>query len=192
MTTTEMLTALQASVEAIESRVGEADSDYEATRTKVQETAWELGWQHGIGTVMEEMLGRLDLQPRPARVEMIVKCEVRRHITDGVMINRVIVDLGTQAGGMRHGDPLTITQQQESSVGAIRLLGTSMHGYVVSRCHCADIEQYTTEEQRQQVVTDYWGSRDHLLLAYRCGSHECQNRERTVVTQEAPPEPEPF
>lgn len=192
MTTTEsMLTALRTSVEAIEARATAADADYQSTREKVQETAWELGWTHGVGPVMEQMLDQLGLQPRPARVDIVAKYEVGRTLTDRGTI-RTVVDMAS--AGLRYGVPTKVTQERESTISSIRLTGVGQGDVPVERCYCEDIERYTTHEQRQQHLNDYYGGGETglTLLAWRCAHYTCPNVERTRIQERLQAEPEPF
>lgn len=177
-TTDEMLAALSTKAEKATAAAAAAEQEYADLRVKVQESAWALGWQHSIGSVMEEMLEELGLQGRPTRVGGTAKVRLTVRLPEGLSGDPYIASLS--GSGIGTASALTVTQERSVTVGSIYLpAGTEVDS---GRCWCDVLDEHADPEQVVKAVREYHGWTEGPqveVLALRCNGHPCSNRERT-------------
>ena len=176
-TTDEMMALLATKAEEATASLQAALDEYTALRTKVQESAWALGWQNSIGPVMEDMLAEIGLEGRPERVAASVKCRLTVTVPNGV-------DLRSEGTSpLLRGAPMQVTQERVMQMGPIYLpRGTDSD----NGCYCAAIDEHADPEQVRHAIREYNGWTDvserfdFEVLAIRCRGYDCRNVQRTA------------
>lgn len=175
-----MMAALSTKAEEATAAAAAAEQEYADLRVKVQESAWALGWQHSIGSVMEEMLEELGLQGRPTRVGGMAKVRITVRLPDGLGIQTYVERLAERGVGTEAD--LTVTSERNVNVGHVHLpTGTDVgHG----QCWCNLLDEHADMEQVTKAIREYngWPQDTQVeVLALRCSGYDCQNTARRSI-----------
>lgn len=175
-TTDEMTHLLSTKADELTAAATAAEDEYAALRVKVQESAWALGWQNSIGSVMEEMLEELGLQGRPTRTDGQAKVRLTVGLRHGVGDHYV----GSLAGnGIQTGLPMVVAQERSLRAPNIHLpTGTILE----DGCYCQSLDEDADWEEVAKAIREYndWTDVQVEVLALRCSGHACRNMPRTI------------
>jgi hypothetical protein len=158
-----------------------AEGQIEATRIKVQETAWQLGWSNGIGTALDDMLREMGLQPRPARRSIWAKIERSFPIDDPRSLSIWLRDNNGPA--ISRQVVTRVVQEMEVSASDVQFPSEDVDPDAYSdTCYCAAVDRLD-ESHVMTRIAEYHGYpvETMRILTRRCASAGCENRDRTRV-----------
>lgn len=192
-TTDDLTTALRLRVQETVERAEREVKEYADLRAKVQESAWALGWQHSIGSVMEQMLDELGLEGRPHRVRVATKVRLTVRLEQGLGNAERLPD---NIFNLRLRHPMELSQVRPEARGTAHLpREVGINPSNPPGCYCSVLDEHVDMAQVEKAVRENngWGEEGVEILAVRCTGAYCENRDRTQTEATEPaPEPEPF